>query len=65
MKIKIGFEAERAYIRTATEKKDTHELMGQYYFFRRFKLMLYRKVAKISFEKVQLYTIMFHFKNVL
>ncbi|XP_045172179.2 heat shock 70 kDa protein 12B-like [Mercenaria mercenaria] len=43
VKTKIGHEAERVYGGLARKKQDPHELSGQYYFFKRFKLLLYNE----------------------
>ncbi|XP_053375221.1 heat shock 70 kDa protein 12B-like [Mercenaria mercenaria] len=43
IKTKIGHEAERVYIGLAKQKQDAHELAGQFYFFKRFKLLLYNQ----------------------
>jgi hypothetical protein len=45
MKVKIGHEAERVYSGIAKQKQDPGELDGQYYFFKRFKLLLYNEVV--------------------
>lgn len=39
--VKIGHEAERKYTGLAKQKQDPAELAGRFYFFRRFKLLLY------------------------
>jgi hypothetical protein len=45
IKVKIGHEAERVYSGIAKQKQDPSELAGQYYFFKRFKLLLYNEVV--------------------
>ena len=42
---KIGHEAERIYTSLAKKHKE-HELIGRYYFFKRFKTVLYNKNNK-------------------
>ena len=42
---KIGQEAERIYT-SLVKKHDVHELIDRYYFFKRFKTVLYNKVHK-------------------